>query len=70
VCKAVVDAVLGGDPTRVARYSVRFAGVAFPGETLRTSYWRENGKVFVDVQSVERGAPIISNAAVVLKEPV
>jgi len=67
VCKAVVDAVLGGDPTRVERYSVRFAGVAFPGETLRTSYWRENGKVFVDVQSVERGAPIISNAAVQLR---
>ena len=64
VCKAIVDAALGGDPTRVARYAVRFAGVAFPGETLRTSWWRENGKLLIDVQSAERGAPIITNAAV------
>ena len=40
VLKAIVDAALDGDPTRVARYAVRFAGVAFPGETLRTSWWR------------------------------
>ena len=64
VCKAVVDAVLGGDPTRVERYGARFAGVVFPGETLRTSWWRENGRILVDVQSAERGVPIISNAAV------
>jgi acyl dehydratase len=67
VCKAIVDAALDGDPTRVARYAVRFAGVAFPGETLRTSWWRENGKLLIDVQSAERGAPIISNAAVSLR---
>jgi acyl dehydratase len=67
VCKAIVDAALGGDPTRVARYSARFAGVAFPGETLRTSWWREDGKLLVDVQSVERSAPIISNGAVLLR---
>jgi Acyl dehydratase len=67
VCKAIVDSALGGDPTRVARYSVRFAGVAFPGETLRTSWWRENGTLLLDVQSVERGSPIISNAAIALR---
>src|SRR5262249_48522932 len=67
VCKAVVDAALGGDPTRVAGYAARFAGVAFPGETLRTSWWREDGTLLVDVQSAERGAPIISNAAVALQ---
>jgi acyl dehydratase len=67
VCKAIVDAALGGDPTRVARYAARFAGVAFPGETLRTSWWRENGVILVDVQSAERGAPVITNAAVQLR---
>jgi acyl dehydratase len=67
VCKAIVDAALGGDPTRVARYSARFAGVAFPGETLRTSWWRENGALILDVQSAERSAPVISNAAVQLR---
>ena len=67
VCKAVVDDALGGDPTRVARYAARFAGVAFPGETLRTSWWRENGTLLIDVASAQRGAPIISNAAVALR---
>jgi acyl dehydratase len=68
VCKAVVDDALGGDPTRVARYAARFAGVAFPGETLRTSWWRENGTILIDVASVQRGAPIISNAAIQLRD--
>jgi acyl dehydratase len=67
VCKAVVDAALGGDPTRVARYAARFSGVAFPGETLRTSWWHENGALLIDVQSAERGAPIISNAVIHLR---
>src|SRR5258705_174950 len=56
VSKAIVDAGLGGDPTRVARYSVRYAGVAFPAETLRATWWRENRTLLVDVQSAERGA--------------
>ena len=67
VCKAVVDSALGGDPTRVARYGARFAGVVFPGETLRTSWWREGAKILVDVQSAERGTPVITNAAVELR---
>ena len=41
VCKAVVDTVLDGDVTQVAAYGVRFAGIVFPGETLRTSVWNE-----------------------------
>ena len=67
VCKAVVDAALGGDPSRVARYSARFAGVAFPGETYRISWWREDGSVLIDAHSAQRGTPIISNAAFVLR---
>jgi acyl dehydratase len=63
VCKAVVDGVLGGDPTRVARYQARFRGVAWPGETYLTSWWREDDRIIVSAKSKERDAPIISNAA-------
>jgi acyl dehydratase len=63
-CKAIVDHALGGDPTRVARYQARFRGVAFPGETFVTSWWREGDRLILTVASKERGAPIISNAAV------
>ena len=50
-CKAIVDHVLGGDVTKVARYQARFAGVAFPGETYLTSYWKEGNQVLIDVKS-------------------
>jgi acyl dehydratase len=68
VCKAVVDAVLGGDVSRVARYQARFAGVGFPGETYRTSWWQEGDKLLIESKSVERDAPIISNAAITLRD--
>jgi acyl dehydratase len=67
VCKAVVDGVLGGDVARVARYQARFRGVAFPGETYLTSYWKEGDRILIEARSKERDAPIISNAAITLR---
>ena len=49
-CKAVVDSVLGGDVRRVTSYSTRFAGVFFPGETMRIKIW-DDGEGTVDVVS-------------------
>jgi acyl dehydratase len=40
-CKALVDAFLDGDASRVGSYHARFAGVLFPGETLKASVWKE-----------------------------
>lgn len=67
VCKAVVDGVLGGDPTRVAKYQARFRGVAWPGETYLTSYWKEGDTILVEARSKERDAVILSNAAVTVR---
>jgi acyl dehydratase len=47
VCKAVVDALLEADASRVLRYSARFSGVVFPGETLRTRVWRSHGRLIL-----------------------
>ena len=66
-CKAVVDSALAGDVTRVARYSARFAGVGFPGETFVTRYWRENDSILIECRAKERDAIIISNAAFQLR---
>lgn len=68
VCKAVVDELLDGDVTRVARYQARFAGVVFPGETIETSMWRDGNKILIAAKSKERGAPVISNAAITLRD--
>jgi acyl dehydratase len=66
-CKAIVDEVLGGDVDQVARYQARFAGVGFPGETYQVSYWRQGKQILLEAKSVERNAPIISNAVVELR---
>jgi acyl dehydratase len=67
VCKAVVDAVLDGDVSRVGGYGVRFAGIVFPGETLRTSLWREDGRFVLTTTVDDRdNAPALSGAELVL----
>ena len=68
VCKAIVDEVLGGDVAKVARYSARFAGVAFPGETYVVSYWREGDTILFEAKSKERDAKIITNAAIKIRD--
>ncbi|MBL1081015.1 MaoC family dehydratase N-terminal domain-containing protein [Streptomyces actinomycinicus] len=63
--KAVVDTLLGGDVTRVRSYATRFAGVLFPGETLRIRMWRQEGSVRVAVSAVERDdAPVLADTVV------
>ncbi|GIW14959.1 MAG: 3-alpha,7-alpha,12-alpha-trihydroxy-5-beta-cholest-24-enoyl-CoA hydratase [Tepidiforma sp.] len=68
VCKAVVDHALGGDTGKVARYQARFAGVVFPGETIVTSFWREGNTILVAAQTKERGTPVITNAAITIRD--
>jgi acyl dehydratase len=58
-CKAIVDTFLDSDVSRVRSYGARFAGVVFPGETLRASIWKENDKLLAAVT-----APSRDNAAV------
>ncbi|MDT4917457.1 MAG: hypothetical protein QOH89_2157 [Pseudonocardiales bacterium] len=68
VCKAVVDAELEGDVSRVAGYGVRFAGVVYPGETLRTSVWREGDRRVLVTTVDERGdSPALTGAELVVR---
>src|SRR3954470_11743486 len=67
VAKAVVDAELDGDVARVAAFGGRFAGVVFPGETLRTSVWREGGRLVLTTTVDERdGAAALTGAELVV----
>jgi acyl dehydratase len=66
VCKALVDEFLDGDAGRVRAFGVRFAGVVFPGETLRTQVWRESGRIVVETTVADRdNAPALSGAELV-----
>ncbi|MEU6367194.1 MaoC/PaaZ C-terminal domain-containing protein [Streptomyces sp. NPDC046931] len=63
--KAVVDTLLGGFVTRVRSYRTRFAGIVYPGETLRIRMWRQDGAVRVAVSAVERDdAPVLADTVV------
>ncbi|MEU0805530.1 MaoC/PaaZ C-terminal domain-containing protein [Streptomyces sp. NPDC005970] len=67
--KAVVDTALGGDVARVRSYTTRFAGVVFPGETLRIRMWRDSDSDSASVQllatAVERDdAPVLTDTVV------
>jgi acyl dehydratase len=59
-CKAVVDTVLDGDPTRVGSYSAKFAGIVFPGETLETHIWRESDHIVLTTSVPERDTLVLS----------
>lgn len=66
-CKAVVDTICEGNVERVGRYSVRFAGVVFPGETIVTKMWHEDDKVYLSASTKERDKPVLSQAVITLK---
>ena len=59
VCKAIVDTCLGVAPETVRSFGARFAGIVFPGETLRTAVWREDGRLIFATSVIERDAPAL-----------
>ena len=66
VLREATDVLLGGDAARVGGFSARFAGVVFPGETIRISLWDEGEQVLmiaaVDGPGTERdGAPVLAD---------
>ncbi|MFC6062168.1 MaoC/PaaZ C-terminal domain-containing protein [Streptomyces ochraceiscleroticus] len=64
--KAVVDTLLGGDVARVRSYATRFAGVVFPGETLRIRMWQTaQDRIQVVVTAADReDAPVLADTVV------
>ena len=61
VAKALVDGVLDGDPERLTTLSVRFSGVALPGDALRTTGWREDDQLVFETTCPHReDAPVLS----------
>ncbi|WP_338771217.1 MaoC/PaaZ C-terminal domain-containing protein [Nocardia vulneris] len=62
VCKTATDTVLGAAAERVTGFRARFAGVLYPGETIRTRIWRQDNELVIAATVVERDdAPVLSD---------
>ncbi|MCP2278332.1 MaoC/PaaZ C-terminal domain-containing protein [Nocardia amikacinitolerans] len=64
VCKTATDTALDADATRVTGFRARFAGVLYPGETIRTRIWRTHGELVIAATVVEReDAPVLADVS-------
>ncbi|MFG1796983.1 MaoC/PaaZ C-terminal domain-containing protein [Nocardia sp. NPDC049149] len=62
VCKTATDTVLGSAAARVTGFRARFAGVLYPGETIRTRIWRQDNELVIAATVVERDdAPVLGD---------
>ena len=64
VLRTVTEALLGGDAARVGGFAARFAGVVFPGETIRVRAWQDAEGILVEatVAGGERdGSPVLAD---------
>jgi acyl dehydratase len=65
-CKAIVDACLDSDVSRVGSYGARFAGVVYPGEVLLARIWREGDRLVATVTAPGRDdEPVLSGVELV-----
>jgi acyl dehydratase len=65
VLRTVTDGLLGGDAAKVRAFTARFAGVVFPGETIRVRAWHGDEGILVSAtvrgQGERDGAPVLAD---------
>ncbi|MBF6235409.1 3-alpha,7-alpha,12-alpha-trihydroxy-5-beta-cholest-24-enoyl-CoA hydratase, partial [Nocardia farcinica] len=67
VLKTATDTVLDRDATRVKGFRARFAGVLYPGETIRARIWRTDNDLHITATVVERDdAPVLNDVVLTL----
>jgi acyl dehydratase len=68
--RELTTALLDGDATKVGGFAVKFAGVVFPGETIRVRGWREDGRIIgsatVAGDGERDGAAVLSDVVLTL----
>lgn len=65
VLRTVIDELLGGDAGKVRGFGARFAGVVFPGETIRVRAWNGDEGIVVSAtvqgEGDRDGAPVLAD---------
>jgi acyl dehydratase len=63
VGRAILQAFCDGQPEGLKDFGVRFSGVVFPGDTIVTEMWKEDGGRVIVQAKTQRGDVVLSNAA-------
>lgn len=63
VGRAILHKFCDGQPERFKDFEVRFSGVVFPGDTIVTEMWKEDGGKVLARAKTQRGDPVLGNAA-------
>jgi acyl dehydratase len=61
VCHALLRSLCDYDTARFGRMELRFSSPVFPGETVATEIWREEGGAAFRASVLERGKVVVSN---------
>jgi acyl dehydratase len=59
--RALVNMHCGGDPMRLSSVAARFTAPVFPGDTIRTQSWREEGRIVFRATATERDVVVIDS---------
>jgi len=59
--RAILGALCDMDPTRLRRQDVRFSAPVYPGETIRTEYWRDGATISYRALALERNVVVLNN---------
>lgn len=62
--RAVLKTFCDNDPGRFRSMRARFSKEVYPGETLVTEMWQQDGQVLFQTKAQERDAVVLSNAVV------
>lgn len=63
VARAVIEAMLDGDPLRLKEFEVRFRNVVFPGQKIITKMWKQGDNSCIIEAQTDDGRTCIANAA-------
>ena len=64
--RAIVYGLCDGDVARFKEFKARFTSEVYPGETLTTEGWKDNGRYIIQVRT-ERGAVVLGNAYAIVE---
>ncbi len=68
-CRAILQAVVDNDASRIFSHQVRFSAPVYPGETLRIDLWVEGDAVQFEAVALDRNVTVIRSGRTVLRNP-